>query len=469
MDKNIGLSRRMILKSIAGTSVAVGATGSRSANKGAVPEDEHLYIVLAGGSGLRDRIQRSGFDVLHELANESLFIVQGPEDRRDKLRTMAVVNDVIPDTTYAVNDMEKVADNSTITEKPSYETQWDKQLMETATAHNHATGNGTTVAIIDTGISHTHSALASQINTDHSRLFRYGRMYSGVDDVLVAKEPPGFFPEVTTITQPVAGDVSGHGTSVAGITASARNDTGIVGIAPDAEIISLRSMFWEQLNEYRNTLVGTITDTLLAIDYAVELGVDVINLSLGQKQPSDSRIFTAYRRVIQHAIEQDTVVVAAAENYGVDLDQETDYVLPADIPGAITVAATGPSDRRSHYSNYGNGTVDVAAPGGGYETTEKTAISDPEIVEFPYPTNNVLSTVSQDIYGSQYDYVNGTSIAAPQVAGLACLIRELDPNIHPRRVQQAIEKGAVELSGEYTSGLGAGRINASDTLERVVR
>ncbi|WP_175507170.1 S8 family peptidase [Halostagnicola kamekurae] len=446
--------------------MAVTAIGIGNASDRVVPDEQHLYIVLGGGSNLRTRITQAGFEILHELAEKSVLIIQGPEDRLNQLQSMAVIEDVIPDEVYAFNEINRTEDELIGTNGSLYEKQWDKQITQTAAAHDLATGKGTTVAVIDSGISHIHPVLEPNIDVSRGRLFRYGRIHSGSNEVLVA-EKPGTNSVVSSITQPVAGDVSGHGTPVAGITAAVGNDTGIIGMAPNANIVSLRTMFFERINEFIGTLVGTITDTLLAIDYAVEIGVDVINLSFGHMFPSNSRAFTAYRRLVQYAIEHGVVVVAAARNQGINLNKKTEYILPADTLGTITVAATGPTDKRSYYSNYGDRTVDVAAPGGGYETSEKTKFAKPERVEYPGSTNKVLSAVAKDIHGSHYDYVSGTSMAAPQVSGLACLLRELNPDLHPRRVHQAIEQGAIELSGEYTSGLGAGRINALKTLERV--
>lgn len=468
MGNNSTALRRSVLKSIVGNSVVVGAIGMVGASDRAVQDNERLYIVIGGGSSLRTQIQQAGFKVLHELAGKSLLIIQGPEDRRDELQTMAIVKTVIPNKIYASPQVEQTENEPANTNERLYEKQWDKQLVQTSAAHNRSTGNGTTVAIIDTGVSHTHPELTSQIDTNRSRLFRYGRIHSGVAKVRVAEEPPAYGPKVTMNTQPVADDVHGHGTSVAGIASAARNNLGIVGMAPNASIVSLRTMFWEQFSENYTTLVSSIADILLAIDYAVKIGVDVINISLGRIQSFNSRAFTAYRRMVQHAIEQNVVVVAAAGNHGIDLDREEDYILPADTPGTITVASTGPTDKRSYNSNYGNGTVDIAAPGGGYETAKKTEITDSKIVEYPYPTNQLPSVVPEDIYGSQFSYVDGTSIATPQVSGLACLLREFNPTLHPRRIELAIKKGAVELSGEYTSGLGAGRIDAHNTLEYII-
>lgn len=443
------VSRRSVVKGIAGSSI-IGGVGTVGASDQTGTDDHEVYIVLGGGPGLESRLARAGFEVRHELADEAVFIVRGPKGKRDDIRSMAAVTDAITNETYTVDDIQQQEGNAVSGDEPQYEKQWDKQLVRTNKAHDIATGEGTTLAVIDSGVGFSHPDLRSRLDADRSRLIRDARIRSGVGEVTVASGPaePGIWLKpIETASQPLATDVDGHGTHVAGIAAASRNDAGIVGMAPDAEIVSLRTMVFDPI-EYANTtygrLTGTIADLLIAIDYAVEIGVDVANVSLRVNRPSDSRAFAAFRRVVQHAIEQGTVVVDASGNDYLNLNQYPHYILPADTPGTVTVAATGRNDRRVPFSNYGNA-VDVAAPG-----------------------SNILSTVPTNLYYKRrYTHKPGTSMATPQVGGLACLLRELVPALHPRRIRQAIAMGAVELSDQDASGLGAGRIDAPAAIKRV--
>ncbi|WP_205254030.1 MULTISPECIES: S8 family serine peptidase [Halostella] len=130
------------------------------------------------------------------------------------------------------------------------------------------------------------------------------------------------------------------------------------------------------------------------------------------------------------------------------------------------MSATGPNDALTFYSNWGTNEIDVGAPGGGYETYEKTV--DPEAdVEWPYPANLVLSTVPEDLYNASYAYFAGTSNAAPQVVGTAALVREVAPNANARQVENAIKLGADLVNGRGDSELGAGRVNARGALDAV--
>ncbi|WP_222918457.1 S8 family serine peptidase [Natrinema sp. SYSU A 869] len=479
MNQLGGRSRRSVLKRVVEGGIVLGSVGAVSAGDRSVPADQEVYVVLAGDSELRGRIERAGFEILNELADGSIFIVQGAAEKAAELRAAAVAIELVPNETFVLDTMEAAATDGESGDEPEplYEDQWDKQLTRAQAAHDRATGEGATLAVIDSGVSHSHPDLEPRLDADRGRLFRNGHVHTGVGEVTVAEESSLLLQPTKTATRPVAADVYGHGSHVAGIAAAPRNDAGIVGMAPDATIVPLRPAFYKDatdvydelsdIDEEYGVLVTTIADMLLAIDYAVEIGVDVINLSLRKVWPGDSRSFAAFRRIASHAIEQGTVVVAAAGNEMVDLDHDSRYFLPAGIPDAITVAATGPTDKRSHYSNYGDGTIDVAAPGGGYETLDKTMSEEPARVEYPAPTNYVLSSVPEEIYGRQYEYFSGTSMAAPQVAGLACLLRELAPDLHPRRVEQAITESAVDLSGEYTSGLGTGRIDAPAAIDRI--
>ncbi len=424
-------------------------------------DNEEVYIVLGGGGGLSDQLVSQGYRVLQELAGGSLILIVGPADSEKDLRSLPTVNDAVANQTFEVGDLTQKTKESVSDTTPLSEQQWDKELTNTFSAHDIATGDGTTLAVIDTGISPSHPDLESRVDMEQGRLFRNGHSHAGQIPVTFQKD--GEFGR-DMVELPAGTDIDGHGTHVAGIAAGGGTDSGIIGTAPDATIVPLRTMFYRQISDYYSVKQITVADTLHALDYAVEIEADVVNISLGVGPLSASvtrrRLFSAFRRVIQYAIEQGTVVVVAGGNQGMNFQQDSRYELPSTNRGVISVAATGPNDKRRYDSNYGDNVIDVAAPGGGYDTQDKTQNTD--LSEW-----GILSSLPEYIDGKQYGYNAGTSMAAPQVAGLACLIREIGPDLHPRRVTQAIEKGAVELSGESTAGLGAGRINVNSSIERI--
>lgn len=171
----------------------------------------------------------------------------------------------------------------------------------------------------------------------------------------------------------------------------------------------------------------------------------------------------AVQKVMQDVSRRGTVLTVSAGNADADMQHGGRFTLPSSVQGVMTVSATGPNDERAFYSNYGTSEIDVAAPGGGYETEEKTLAG--EGVEWPYPTNLVYSTLPVD--EGEYGYKAGTSMAAPQVAGLAGLVRELAPDANTNRVENAIARGADLVRGRGSSDFGAGRVNALDTVERL--
>ncbi len=423
--------------------------------------NKEVYIVLGDGEGLGDRLASRGYRVLQELAGGSLVLIVGPRDSEDDLRSLPTVNDAVANQTFEVGNLTQQTKGSVSDTTSLSEQQWDKELTNTFAAHDIATGDGTTLAVIDTGVSPSHPDLESRVDLEQGRLFRNGQIHAG--QILIRPHEDGEFGR-DTVELPVGADIDGHGTHVAGIAAANGTDSGIIGTAPATTIVPLRTMFYRQISDHSSVKQITVADTLHALDYAVEIGADVVNISLGAGPLSASvtrqRLFSAFRRVIQHAVKQGTVVVVAGGDQGADFHQDPPYELPSANRGVISVAATGPNDKRRHDSNYGDNVIDVAAPGGGYDTQEKTWNAD--ISEW-----GILSSLPKYIGGEQYGYNAGTSMAAPQVTGLACLIREIAPGLHPRRVKQAIEKGAVELSGENTAGLGAGRIDAIRSIERV--
>lgn len=302
--------------------------------------------------------------------------------------------------------------------------------------------------------------------------------------------------------------------------------TGVQGVAPAADLISYRVFWWEFVEpddddedeEGEWVLTTTTADVLAAIDRAAAEGSDAANLSLGTSpfQPrllGDAELRTlkiAYERTVSAAVQRGTVVVASAGNADTSLQQGGLFSLPNSTQGAMSISALGPDDERSYYSNVGTNEIDVGAPGGAYGTELETLYGvrewifagqplrrsdhpleegddgelwfdedgdltfDPEAVEevveftspaWPYPFNLVFSATSPLVEGVPYDWKAGTSMAAPQVAGLVALVRDLDPDATPTRVESAIKQGATGTSGRSDPALGAGRIDAVRTLE----
>lgn len=204
-----------------------------------------------------------------------------------------------------------------------------------------------------------------------------------------------------------------HGTHVAGIIAANRNnDIGVSGVAANAKIMCLRAVpDGDERDE----------DIARAITYAADNGADVINMSFGKKySPQTAMVENA----IDYALSKDIVIIHAAGNESTNIDEEYHY--PRGLKGNnkskkgfITVGAHTRSDSvhlLANFSNYGEKSVDVMAPG-----------------------EDIYSTIS----GNKYKKNSGTSMAAPVVAGLAAVYRGLFPEKSAQQIKKLILKSRV--------------------------
>lgn len=490
------LSRRSLLR-LAGSTAAASLAFSGFAGASNAAQ----YLVVGRGNA-RSRVERAGFEVVGALADDSVLLVEGAAGERETLAGLSGVQSAGRNPTFALSDPPQLEDFAESASEPLYPLQWDKQVTQAAEAHDVTTGEGSTIAILDTGVHYDHPDLASNVDGTAGRLFREGTIYSGTErDQVVPVDRNDHEEGTTTVAgRHVADDAHYHGSHVAGIAAAAANGIGVVGTAPDATIVSLRVFYWDETGEPEEdgdppegtaVLTTTTFDILQAIEYAGATDVDVANLSLGTPPlPPDAHsdpVWRSYQKVVQGTTKEGTVIVASAGNAEADLQHGGTFSLPNSTSGAISVSATAPNDALAQYSNYGTSEIDVGAPGGGYGTPETTLCqedgtiagcdpagddTDPGDCEceppaWPYPTNLVLSSVPpRSQFGAAYGYVAGTSMSAPQVTGTAALVRSIEPDAHVNEVEKAILKGADGENGRGDTELGAGRLSVLDTVRR---
>ncbi len=424
---NMGIERRSLLKTIGAAGATLTATGYATASDGRAE-----YVVTGNGARTRDRLTDAGFEVFREVSEGEVLGVRGPVDAESKIGRVAGVKAVSRDVTV---DLDLPVEPEQEDNDPAFaDLQWDNRRIDADEAQEIATGEGTSVAVVDTGIDFDHPDLGN------------------VNEELAAT----FIPDDAEATDGADDSVRGHGTAVAGVV-GATGAVGITGVAPDTELIPVR-VFPDEGG-------ARFIDIFAGIDYAATVGADVANFSLGvpgvlPPQANQGGIRAAIQTVFEDAVRRGTVVTASAGNAGGNLQQGGGFSLPNSVPAAFSVSATGPNDELVFYSNFGTNEIDVAAPGGGYETLEKTLSTE---TEFPFPTNLVFTTYPLEL--GDYVYIAGTSFSAPQVAGLAALVRNLAPGLNPKQVEKEIKQGAELAKGNSDPELGAGRINALETVE----
>ncbi|OGY95451.1 MAG: hypothetical protein A2611_01995 [Candidatus Komeilibacteria bacterium RIFOXYD1_FULL_37_29] len=232
-----------------------------------------------------------------------------------------------------------------------------------------------------------------------------------------------------------------HGTVVAGVIAATINQNGIVGIAPQAKIMPIKILDTDG--------TGNVMVLTQAIDYAVENGADVINLSLVGDTYNDN-----LKEAIINAYNKGVMIVAASgneENIGLSLDIDPRYPICEldNVNRVLGVAAVDSHKVLADFSNHGEACIDISAPGTEFYST-------------------VFQDNSNEVFKKYYlGGWNGTSVAAPVVAATAALIKGAFPELRPYDIYNIIISNATDISVQnpiHSVDLGAGLINVGQAL-----
>ncbi|MEH7436767.1 S8 family peptidase [Neobacillus drentensis] len=247
-------------------------------------------------------------------------------------------------------------------------------------------GKGVTIAILDTGCDLTHPDLRERIIGGRN----FTRDDKGIKEVFR--------------------DYNGHGTHVAGTMAATINQKGVVGVAPEANLLIVKVLDRNGSGQYEWIING--------IYYAIEQKVDIISMSLGG--PED---VPELHEAIQKAVENNILVVCAAGNEGDGQDSTDEFGYPGSYNEVISVGAINLERQISDFTN-SNNEVDLVAPG-----------------------ENILSTYLK----GKYAKLSGTSMATPHVSGALALLKALtfesfereltEPEIYAQLIKRTVPLG----------------------------
>ncbi|KRV49308.1 peptidase S8 [Wenjunlia vitaminophila] len=368
---------------------------------------------------------------------------------------------------------------ATAGQEPKEPLQWDLPAIKADKAHAISTGSSkVNVAVIDTGVDDTHEDLKANFDRDSSV-----SCVGGAPDTSDGAWRP--FPD---------SDGNYHGTHVAGTIAAPRNGTGVAGVAPGVKVSAIK------VSEPGNSLFYS-ESVVCGFVWAAEHGADVTNNSYYvdpwlfncPSDPDQKAIAEAVGRAAAYAQHKGVLNVAAAGNDYFDLaadelvdesspddseavsrtiDPSVCLDVPGQLPGVVTVSATGAKTGKSYFSNYGLGVIDVAAPGGDRRVAP----------DAPYEDGRILSTLPNNEYG----YLQGTSMASPHAAGVAALLKSTHPWASPKVLQMMMKAQAdpvacpelydyngdgkadavCEGTKEYNGFYGHGLVDALDAVRR---
>jgi subtilisin family serine protease len=356
--------------------------------------------------------------------------------------------------------------------------QWDMAIINAGNeSYDNATGKGVTVGVIDSGVDFNHPDIAPNLDVDRSCSFIF-------TDTPTAD--PAEVANGNCANKGAVQDLNGHGSHVASNIAAPVNGIGIAGVAPEATIVALKAC----------TEVGfCFADSVAAaLRYAGDNDIDIVNLSLFAdpylyycKSEAEQRaILKDLEEAARYARQKGVLIVASAGNEADDLqhpdldETSPDWppdsaeirevknncrVAPAELPGVLTVSATGPVGYPGYdlwIADYSSVGVDIAAPGGDYfraTNTRQDAVlgalsstSDPDNGIWDFfdfleqnggPGFDGLTVLADG--GYRYGFLNGTSMAAPHAAGVAALIKENHPNWGPDAIKAAVQRTAQHL------------------------
>ncbi|MDY0100677.1 MAG: S8 family serine peptidase [Bacilli bacterium] len=331
-----------------------------------------------------------------------------------------------------LNEKVTLLSSANVAGEPNFSQQFHFNHINYDNIYSRYSGEGVTVAIIDSGINTNHvdfwDGLQTNISNKSAYIEERGGNYSNIVIQSVANYGLSIIED--------DGDDPGHGTNVAGTIGALVNGVGGAGVSPKVNLMVLK------INLY-------FTEVDRAIRYAADNGANIINMSIGAYEESFTDSFgyfnkgidgasTFFQPAINYAHNKGVTLIAAAGNENTN---RSSY--PASNNHVIGVGALARNSHTSiaNYSNYGSNNVDIYAPGTVY-------VSD---------------------VGSTTKYVEapGTSFASPIVASAAALYKEANPYATPNQIAEALIESSVEFAPPSNPKAGVGRLDLKNLLSAI--
>ncbi|MDU9694087.1 S8 family peptidase [Priestia aryabhattai] len=385
---------KRILTFMAILALALGVTympSTASAESNVTSKKSATYLITFKESVDNKVILKSKGKVLETYDTLPMVKVELPESTVDNLKLENSVESVEEDEDIQISvqgeEVQPVVGTAGQT------IPWGVKRIKAPYAHKQGIkGDNVSVAVIDTGIDMDHEDL--QVAGGIS-LLDYTTSYN---------------------------DDNGHGTHIAGIIGALDNDRGVVGVAPDVDLYSVKALDNEGNGKYSTIIKG--------LDWAIENHIQIVSMSIGGTQESK-----AFQKATRLAYNKGVLLVASAGNKGYFSDESV--TIPAKYSSVISVGALTKKNERWEFSSRGKG-LDIMAPGAG-----------------------ILSTLSDGGYGED----SGSSMAAAYVTGLAALIMDKNPSLNNKQVRTILEQNTEPLGNhkEYGKGL----VNARKELNSI--
>ena len=452
----VGVLRRTVVLTIMIGTTLVGASVADAAryivvfNGKSVPASAEKAIAKAGGT-LVYSYDRIGVAIAD--SDDPGFLAR--LDGRKGVTAVAPSGDDDFDDSEVSNPSEprmgRLPNEPATDNDPFSSRQWNLRQIGAVDAHA-LTGGSPSVLVghLDSGVDYTHPDLQHNVDLENSASCVGGVPNQSADST--GRLP--FF------------DTNGHGTFTAGEIVADDNGVGIVGVAPNVRLASVKVTSVDARDGKTKIFPES---AICGLMWAATHGFDVMNASLAidrtelnvpaarvgyfcRSNPEDAVVIAAVRRATRYALRRGVSLVASAGNSNFDLTSppagEDCIRMPGGLPGVIAVSAVGPvladgsAQRKTFSSNYGLGAIDLTAPGGDqFELAPATA-------------GLVFSTLPTSLAASGYGFMGGsTSAAAPHVTGVAALVISMfgddspgNGRMKPSRLRAILEESATELA-----------------------